>query len=289
MFFVELRCNTIKFSSFLNYSEKVFDLFVFRSTQKKHVRHEHHHAKPHHHHIDGHSEWKFFYSWEGENTPKIFKVQIANTTELLSKEELQNLFVEDGVDLRYVENIRYLHEKEGGYVNIPSHGIFFFLHKVKDKGLYLQLQKSRGTKLLQPSVGFDFNLAFIFDTLNPTIKTKLVACGEITERVYRAAIKGVGPKFDLSLRSQLILVFGPPFKQLYYHEPIELGRGIDILWGFHLTWVSFKNTSGGILMMGFPLGLALGISYIWGGVLTPQTNHVDNSHVPRRPFQTTNV
>ena len=76
---------------------------------------------------------------------------------------------------------------------------------------------------------------------------------------------------SVCVRAQLAIIFKPPFKKMFFHEEIELGRGIDLIVTgfFSLTWVQFKETSGGILMIGYPLGIAAGISYVRGGVLRP--------------------
>lgn len=68
-------------------------------------------------------------------------------------------------------------------------------------------------------------------------------------------------------------------------QPIALGRGIDIAWPpFHLTWASFKDTSGGVLMFGLPVGLCAGVSLVTGGVLHPVPGP-DILPKPPVPFQ----
>ncbi len=101
---------------------------------------------------------------------------------------------------------------------------------------------------------------------------------------YPALIKTAGIKAEIDIRCQLAFLYRSPFKKLYYHEPIELGKGVDFILTslIHVTWASFKGasrrlpsvviaieTSGGVLLIGFPLGLAAGISVVRGGVLNP--------------------
>jgi hypothetical protein len=115
----------------------------------------------------------------------------------------------------------------------------------------------------------DPNFGFFYDRLNPVIRLPFLAAGQLFKRMYQADITTVGIKLDVSIRCQIVFSFRTPFKPLYYHEPIQLGRGLEVVWGIHLMWCSFAETSGGILMFGIPVGLAAGISYVTGGTLVP--------------------
>jgi len=82
---------------------------------------------------------------------------------------------------------------------------------------------------------------------------------------------------DLNLKRQCVFnllgFFKTPFKLLYQHEPLEIGRGIDFAVGlFVITFAPFKHTSGGFISIGIPMGLAIGASFITGGELLPITN-----------------
>jgi hypothetical protein len=80
-----------------------------------------------------------------------------------------------------------------------------------------------------PEVGIDPNFGFFFDTLNPSVTLGFLAVGKHLQRSYEARISTVGLKFDFSLRLQLGFLWRPPFKKLYYKEPIPLGRGFDLI------------------------------------------------------------
>jgi len=154
------------------------------------------------------------------------------------------------------------------------------LSKVKDNVLDLQLEKAKSTLLGNgPYISIDPNIGGIIDTLNPTFNPVFGIAGKLAGRKFSSHIRSWGLKLDFSFRLQMIFLIRPPFKELYYNEPIELGKGIDIQSGFHLTWVSFKNYPGGVLMAGIPIGLGAGISFITDGVLIPQDT---GAPIPKR-------
>jgi len=127
------------------------------------------------------------------------------------------------------------------------------------------------------------NAGLIWDTLNPDIRTKFMCGGQLFRRAYQGELKTVGLKIELAARLQTAFIFRPPFKPLFYHQPIELGSGVDIAtFGFNLTWVSFKHSPGGLLCFGVPVGLTWGISYVRGGKLIPVTDP-ENTSIPLQP------
>ncbi len=107
------------------------------------------------------------------------------------------------------------------------------------------------------------------------------------QRSYQGNIQTVGLKIDLSLRLQVGFMFRTPFKRLYYKQPIELSRGVDVVVPgiCHITYAKFKETSGGILFIGYPLGLSGGFSFVTGGQLVPIENEADGI-IPKPPQET---
>lgn len=115
--------------------------------------------------------------------------------------------------------------------------------------------KKGNADYLGPMFYFDPNVGFIFDTLNPPIRFKFFSAGELQIRDYQASIRSIGLKAELAVRAQTAFAFHIPFSDLYHHKVINLGRGIDIAFGwFHLTYASFQDSSGGILMGGITIG-----------------------------------
>lgn len=94
-----------------------------------------------------------------------------------------------------------------------------------------------------PIPSFDPNFGVIYDTLNPILRVKFLAGGKLFKRSYQALISTVGLKAEASVRCQVAFMHRTPFKPLYYHDEIELGKGVDfVLTGFvHVTWVSFAG------------------------------------------------
>jgi len=225
---------------------------------------------------------KIKYSFEGDPSlhPRVFKTRINADQDTLAVSELYDLLVEDRVNLRTVAGLRYYKPKDDGFVNVLGESIN--LNKaVKDDTLELQLEKSKSRALMiGPIISFDPNFGLFFDRLNPIINTTFLAVGQLFKRKYQMDLTTAGIKFDLSVRSQFIFFFRAPFKQMYYHEPIKLGRGLDVQWVFHLTWCSFAETSGGVLMVGIPIGLAAGISLVTGGQLNPVNSEVREDNWP---------
>jgi hypothetical protein len=122
-----------------------------------------------------------------------------------------------------------------------------------------------------PFPNFNFNYAFIMNNMSPTVRVKMNTVAGTLERSYKSYFKGYGINIDFSMRCQALTFLRSPFPDVYWKRPIELGKGIDIAFpfAFHITYMSFKNSSGGILMVGIPVGFAAGITYFQGGSLIP--------------------
>jgi len=125
--------------------------------------------------------------------------------------------------------------------------------------------------MLGPSTSIDGNIGCILDKLNPKLRVHYRAAGVVHKRAYRASIRSIGLKADLSVRIQAAFFWKPPLRQIHFHDvPIRLGSGIDIGFGsFHLTWAQFEQTSGGLLMIGTSFGMNVGLSSVVGGELIP--------------------
>jgi hypothetical protein len=120
-----------------------------------------------------------------------------------------------------------------------------------------------------PTFVVDPNVGVVLDTLNPIVRFRFDAAGQVVSRVYRAFIHTIGPRLDLSVRFQAAFVMRLPFAPAFTQAPIALGRGIDICWGLCITIASFRDTDGFLLLVGVPLGLSVGASFIRGGSLVP--------------------
>lgn len=129
--------------------------------------------------------------------------------------------------------------------------------------------KHSSRRVIGPSFALDPNFGLLVDILNPVVNLRYSAASKNVHRFYRAFISTIGLRFDASFRFQAVFWIKPPFKATFRHERIELGRGIDICWGLLFTYVNFKNHSGGLLMIGIPVGLSAGVSFIRGGHLVP--------------------
>lgn len=126
-----------------------------------------------------------------------------------------------------------------------------------------------------PTFSADPNIGLLWSTLNPILRFRFSAAGQTVHRVYRAAIYTVGVRPCFSWRMQSVFVLRLPFRKLFKHERIELGRGFDIGWGLHITYVNFREHVGGILCIGVPVGISFGAAYVRGGWLIPM-QHPEN-------------
>jgi len=221
------------------------------------------------------------YSFEGDGQhPRVFKTKIAADAISIKVTELYDLLVDDRVNLRTVSGIRYFKPKDRGFVKVSGDEILLS-KALHDHTIALELEKSRSKALvIGPQISVDPNVGIIYNRLNPVLRLPFLACGQLFKRKYQADILTVGLKLDVSVRCQVFFCFRTPFRALYYHEPIRLGRGMELVWGLHVTWCSFADTSGGILMVGVPVGLAVGVSYITHGMLLPMQVEDANENFP---------
>jgi len=261
-------------SSFNSKQTRLFHWGIF-AKQKKEVDYGH---------ISSNRKLTVRYSFEGDSAhPRVFKVKIKQDLASVTVSQLYDWLVEDRVNLRAVSGIRYWKPKDNGFVKVSADEILLSKAMMETDLIELELEKSRSKALfIGPVISVDPNFGVLWNRLNPIIRLPFLACGQLFKRKYQADIISVGLKFDLSIRCQVAFMYRAPFKQIYYHEPIQLGRGMELIWGMHITWCSFANTSGGILLVGIPIGLAAGVSYITGGTLVPveTSNPKENFPVP---------
>jgi len=235
-------------------------------------------------HIASNRKLTVRYSFEGDSAhPRVFKVKIKEDLASVTVSQLYDWLVEDKVNLRAVSGIRFWKPKDSGFVKVSSDEILLSKAMIEPDLIELELEKSRSKALfIGPIISVDPNFGILWNRLNPIIRLPFLACGQLFKRKYQADIVTVGFKVDLSVRCQVAFMYRAPFKQIYYHEPIQLGKGLELIWGMHITWCSFANTSGGILLVGIPVGLAAGVGYITGGFLNPvdPDNAGENFPVP---------
>ena len=136
----------------------------------------------------------------------------------------------------------------------------------------------------------DPNIALIGDTQNPSFTAVFKdAQGKIKSRIFDALITSWGIKIAFSINLDLIFFTGDiNFEDS--NKVLELGTGIDITQNFFrfipggspllkecippltFLYAPFKNSPGGIVMVGTALGFAGGISVVTSGKLTPRIN-----------------
>lgn len=136
------------------------------------------------------------------------------------------------------------------------------------------------------------NVACILDSQSlhfPIFYTN--STGETKQRIYQASFKSIGLKLQCALKLYLIFFVNTNFDFYNSNETIQLGHGIEALlpvqhllkmFGIskslcpvnpEVTYISFTNTPGGLLLIGIPLGInpfGLNLSYVTsGGTLSP--------------------
>jgi hypothetical protein len=184
--------------------------------------------------------------------------------------DVANVLVQDHVNLRTIGEVRYWHQRDRAFVAAPADGLLPRAAFVDKYGaMKLQFVVGHARSLLGPSFVVDPNVGVVLDTLNPIVRFRFDAAGQVVSRVYRAFIHTIGPRLDLSVRFQAAFVMRLPFAPAFTQAPIALGRGIDICWGLCITIASFRDTDGFLLLVGVPLGLSVGASFIRGGSLVP--------------------
>lgn len=195
----------------------------------------------------------------------------------LDASEIANALVHDQVNLRDIAELRFYHRHELGFVTKPRDDRLPLADFLSDDGtLLVKFVGATPRSVIGPSVVVDPNIGFLLDTLNPIIRMRFNAAGASVTRVYRAHIRTVGLRFCCSIRTQAAFVFRMPFTPVFTQQPIPLGRGVDLCWGLCLTFATFQNHAGFVLLVGVPVGLSVGASLVRGGTLVPLV-HPENS------------
>ncbi len=133
----------------------------------------------------------------------------------------------------------------------------------------------RDYKVTGYSFAVDPNFAFLIETQNPafTVYYKDQA-GNVKMRDYQANINTIGLKLELSLKLDLIFFVNTDMNFFDSNKEIKFGNGIDtnlaMLFGCGVTYASFANMPGGMLILSLPLFLAApSLSLVTGGSLLP--------------------
>ncbi|MBY0353817.1 hypothetical protein K2W90_05635 [Candidatus Babeliales bacterium] len=144
-----------------------------------------------------------------------------------------------------------------------------------EKAQEVLLTKLRSYKVTGFSFCIDPNFAFFVETQNPefTVQYKNQS-GEIKMRNYQAKINTIGFKIEASIKLDLILFVNTDMNFYDSNKAIIIGNGIDanlsLGLGVGITYASFANMAGGMLILSIPLLLAgPSLSYVSGGSLTP--------------------
>jgi hypothetical protein len=150
----------------------------------------------------------------------------------------------------------------------------------------------------------DFNVAFIFDEMNPSYKLYFANPeGKLKTRKYNLKIWSVGAKVELAFRSHVIMIINDDDTPLNYYDSNQefiLDKGIDVslsflpvglcymgedmrvsgrfalgcamaavVPGICAVFANIKDTSNKILIVGLVSGFSIGLSYVFGGKMTP--------------------
>ncbi|QQR49442.1 hypothetical protein IPF37_01175 [bacterium] len=137
------------------------------------------------------------------------------------------------------------------------------------------ITKLRNYKVTGVSFAVDPNFAFFVETQNPefTVQYKDQA-GNVKMRSYKANINTIGLKLELSLKLDLIFFVNTDMNFFDSNKEIKFGNGIDaniaMFFGCGVTYASFANMPGGMLILSLPLFLAgPSLSLVTGGSLIP--------------------
>lgn len=160
-------------------------------------------------------------------------------------------------------------------------GIFKFVPNT-DKNLQKlkSLQQSlittlRDYKVTGYSFAVDPNFAFFIENQNPAFAIYYKdQAGNVKIRDYQANINTIGLKLELSLKLDLIFFVNTDMNFFDSNKEIKFGNGIDtnlaMLFGFGVTYASFADMPGGMLILSLPLFLAApSLSLVTGGSLIP--------------------
>jgi hypothetical protein len=121
----------------------------------------------------------------------------------------------------------------------------------------------------------DPNLGLCWDTMNPTITVNFVnPKGEVKTRRHQFLINSIGIKFVCSVDICCIRLTGLSFNYYDSNKELNLGSGIDMsacaFGGLNFVYCSIKDMPGcGVVLVSIPVGVAAGLSYVYGGKIVP--------------------
>ena len=122
-------------------------------------------------------------------------------------------------------------------------------------------------------VEVDPNVALIIDTQNPNFTVTFKNSeGKIKRRKYTLTIKSVGFKIELSIKIDVISIFGKNFNYYDTNKELKLGPGVDVGTGWlSLTICKIEELGCTLLLFGPVFGILGSISYVYQGTMKPIT------------------
>lgn len=123
----------------------------------------------------------------------------------------------------------------------------------------------------------DFNGALFFDEMNPNFKLNFMNSeGKIKTRKYAVKIWSVGLKVEIAFRSHAMMILSDESKPLNYYDSNQefvFDNGVDLSFspvvGAFVVIANIKDTSHQVLILGMLAGTSVGVSYVFGGKMTP--------------------
>lgn len=142
----------------------------------------------------------------------------------------------------------------------------------KTKTLLINRLKSYNIKGVSFNVTLDPNIGFFYDNINPNIEiTYKNDNGNYLTQKYKSSISSIGFKIEAAFVINFIFLIGTDLNFFKSKKEIKLGPGVSLgLAGPlpNLTYSSIKESPGGILIFGIPIGLSFhGLNYVIGGKL----------------------
>ncbi|MFA5074779.1 MAG: hypothetical protein WC436_01620 [Candidatus Babeliales bacterium] len=116
-------------------------------------------------------------------------------------------------------------------------------------------KKLKKFKVTGMATTWDANLAFLYNSQNPTFKMSYKNSeGEIKTKTYESQISSWGFKTQFDIKIDFIFFTSTDFSLYEGKKNIELGLGIDYKCPFiNFTYSKFKNAPGGIVIIGLPI------------------------------------
>ncbi|MFH1254561.1 MAG: hypothetical protein V1646_03960 [bacterium] len=120
-------------------------------------------------------------------------------------------------------------------------------------------------------VEVDPNVALIIDTQNPNFTVTFKNSeGKIKRRKYALIIKSIGFKIELSIKIDIISIFGKNFNYYDTNKELKLGPGVDVGTGWlSLTICKIEELGCTLLLFGPVFGILGSISYVYQGTMAP--------------------